>query len=198
MLLKQAVLNGIAAGDITEVYRSWKRPTVKAGGTLNTSVGQLGILAVDRIPRSQLTREAARRAGFATKAELVDSLRAGEGRSLYRVRVEFKGADPRVELRRSGSLTYDELEELRSAFARFDRQPVPSGLEPVALLRLIAENPGVRAPDLAASFDVETKWFKARVRRLKSRGLTESLRVGYRLSPRGQAVLDALDEGSAD
>jgi ribosomal protein S19E (S16A) len=31
--------------------------------------------------------------------------------------------------------------------------------------------------------------FKRRVRQLKELGLTESLEVGYRLSPRGRAVL---------
>jgi hypothetical protein len=31
----------------------------------------------------------------------------------------------------------------------------------------------------------------ARLRRLKELGLTESLPVGYRLSPRGQALLDS-------
>jgi hypothetical protein len=34
-----------------------------------------------------------------------------------------------------------------------------------------------------------TQPFKARVRRLKELGLTESLDVGYRLSPRGRAWL---------
>jgi hypothetical protein len=36
---------------------------------------------------------------------------------------------------------------------------------------------------------VERMVFKQRVRRLKSAGLTESLDIGYRLSPRGEAVL---------
>jgi hypothetical protein len=52
-----------------------------------------------------------------------------------------------------------------------------------------AEQPGVRAPDLAAGFGMETRPFKLRVRRLNELGLTESLRIGYRLSPRGEAVL---------
>jgi hypothetical protein len=34
--------------------------------------------------------------------------------------------------------------------------------------------------------------FKADVRRLKELGLTESLEIGYRLSPRGRRVLDRL------
>jgi predicted transcriptional regulator len=56
-----------------------------------------------------------------------------------------------------------------------------------AVLELIAENPGVRAPDLAARMGRETLPFKRDVRKLKELGLTESLEVGYRLSPRGRA-----------
>ena len=59
------------------------------------------------------------------------------------------------------------------------------------VLRAIAEHPGLRAPDLAASFGRETAPFKRDVRKLKELGLTESLEIGYRISPRGQAVLDA-------
>ena len=36
--------------------------------------------------------------------------------------------------------------------------------------------------------------FKLDVRKLKELGLTESLRPGYRLSPRGESVLDRLRE----
>jgi ribosomal protein S19E (S16A) len=39
---------------------------------------------------------------------------------------------------------------------------------------------------------METLRFKARVRQLKELGLTESLDVGYRLSPRGRALLRRL------
>src|SRR4051794_28967011 len=38
-----------------------------------------------------------------------------------------------------------------------------------------------------------TPEFKRDVRKLKERGLTESLAIGYRLSPRGEAVLDLED-----
>lgn len=39
--------------------------------------------------------------------------------------------------------------------------------------------------------------FKTNVRKLKGLGLTESLKIGYRLSPRGEAVLKSsgLHEG---
>ena len=61
----------------------------------------------------------------------------------------------------------------------------------IEYLETIARQPGVRAPDLAAGFGMETHAFKLRVRRLKELGLTESLRIGYRLSPRGEAFLRA-------
>ena len=57
------------------------------------------------------------------------------------------------------------------------------------LLRLIAEQPGVRAPDPAASLARETLSFKRDVRKLKELGLTRSLPVGYEISPRGRAYL---------
>jgi hypothetical protein len=40
---------------------------------------------------------------------------------------------------------------------------------------------------------VERLRYKADVRRLKALGLTESLEVGYRLSPRGAAYLSAQE-----
>jgi len=63
----------------------------------------------------------------------------------------------------------------------------------IRVLRLIADNPGRRAPDLAAGEGRETLPFKADVRKLKELGLTESLAVGYRVSPRGTVVLRAAE-----
>ena len=57
------------------------------------------------------------------------------------------------------------------------------------MLRLIADQPATRAPDLAALLDRETQPFKTDVRKLKNLGLTISLSPGYRLSPRGEAYL---------
>ena len=58
---------------------------------------------------------------------------------------------------------------------------------------MIAENPAVRAADLAPRLDYDKPLFKRRVRRLKELGLTKSLPKGYELSPRGKALLAALD-----
>ncbi len=46
--------------------------------------------------------------------------------------------------------------------------------------------------ELAALLRREVPPMKADIRRLKALGLTESLRIGYRLSPRGAAYLESL------
>ncbi|HJW62866.1 MAG TPA: hypothetical protein VJ849_05160, partial [Actinomycetes bacterium] len=63
--------------------------------------------------------------------------------------------------------------------------------------RLIGDQPGVRAGDLAGQRGRERHPFKTDVRKLKELGLTESLEVGYRLSPRGRALLSRLGEPRA-
>jgi hypothetical protein len=60
---------------------------------------------------------------------------------------------------------------------------------------LISDNPGVVSTELAPQVGMERLPFKQKVRRLKELGLTESLDVGYRLSPRGEAARKELDRG---
>ena len=52
----------------------------------------------------------------------------------------------------------------------------------------------MRAGDPASEAGRERDHFKVDVRKLKGLGLTESLEVGYRLSPRGDAVIGFLRE----
>ena len=104
MLLNRRTLDGIAAGEIDLAFRRWKRPTVRTGGTLHTSAGLLGIDAVEPIAQRQIDRKEARRAGFSSRQELIESLRP-EGR-LFRVRLHRIGDDPRVELRAPVSYTH--------------------------------------------------------------------------------------------
>ena len=57
----------------------------------------------------------------------------------------------------------------------------------------IWDNPGVVSTALAPQVGLERPAFKLNVRKLKSSGLTESLEIGYRISPRGLAVMRALE-----
>ncbi|HEY7267694.1 MAG TPA: hypothetical protein VH501_08380 [Solirubrobacterales bacterium] len=185
MLFNRRVLDGIEAGEIDLAFRRWRRPTVKAGGTLHTRAGLLGIDAVDPIGERRIDSEQAHRAGFAGKRELLESLRP-EGR-LYRVRFHRIGADPRVALRAHARITASERSELDARLERMDRARGKPWTRRV--LQLIGDRPETLAADLAATLGMEKAPFKRDVRKLKALGLTESLPVGYRLSPRGRAYL---------
>jgi len=54
---------------------------------------------------------------------------------------------------------------------------------------VVRDHPAVLAATLAKRVGQERDFFKQNVRKLKELGLTESLEVGYRLSPRGRAYL---------
>ena len=71
MLLKQRVLNGIADGSITLAFRRWKRPTVKAGGSLRTVIGVLAIESVDEVDENRISKQDAKRAGYESQVESV-------------------------------------------------------------------------------------------------------------------------------
>jgi hypothetical protein len=179
MLLKRRFLDGIVEGSISLVFRRWRKPTVKAGRTLNTAIGVLAIEAVDAIRDADITLKDAKRAGYQTLDALNADL-AAEG-TLYRIKVRLAGADPRIALRRETRINPAELADIQAKLER--TRPI---------LELIARHPGRRAADLAARLEQETQVFKTNVRKLKALGLTESLEVGYRLSPRGRAVLARL------
>ncbi len=190
MLIRREHLAGIQAGAIRRAFRCWRRPTVKAGGTLKTAVGVVAIDAVVKIRRKDLTAEDARLAGYPSLDELLAELRGREG-TLYRVDLRFGGADPRLALREKARLAKDELAEVIRRLERMDARS-RSGPWTRRVLRLLRDHPGVRAADLARKLKRETPAFKRDVRKLKELGLTVSLETGYRLSPRGKSVLKAL------
>lgn len=188
MLFKQRFLDGISSGAITIAFRRWQRPSVKAGGTLQTPAGLLAITSVDVIEESAVTPAAARRAGFTSREEALGSLGDREG-TLYRIGFERVGSDPRIELRRQDQQTEPDVEALRTKLGRLDSRSA-HGPWTRRILNLIAEHPQLRAADLAARCGHEMDWLKLNIRKLKNLGLTESLKVGYRLSPRGREFLE--------
>jgi hypothetical protein len=192
MLFKRPVLDRIAAGTVTLAFRRWRRPTVRAGGTLTTPAGVLAIETVDIVAPGDISDADARRAGFAGQDDLLASLELAEG-DLYRIAFRLQGEDPRAALRQQDDLTAEDVAALCGRLDRLDRSARHSAWTR-AVLRLIGERPGTRAPELAARFGRETAAFKTDVRKLKALGLTESLEVGYRLSPRGRALLDRIGD----
>ena len=183
MLLDKQTLEGIEQGRITLAFRRWKRPTVKAGGTLRTPIGVLQIRKVERTTVDAISEEDARNAGEPSKEALLKRLRPTGG--LHRVAFELGGDDPRIALRRSDDLNDEDVEAIERRLARMDK----NGAWTQRTLELIAQNPGTRAADLAPLLNQERLAFKANVRKLKELGLTISLERGYTLSPRGEAYL---------
>src|SRR5262245_42824699 len=188
MLLDNPTLQGIVEGRIRVVFRTWRKPTVKTGGTLRTRAGVLAIESVERITQRGITAEDVELAGFTERRELLRGLAGREG-ELYRIRVRLAGVDPRIAPREK-KLRGEELETVRKRLTRMDAAS-EEGPWTRQYLELIAERPAQRAPELAELMGLPTKPFKQRVRRLKELGLTESLKVGYRLSPRGESYLSA-------
>lgn len=187
MLIEIPVLIRIRDGEIDRVYRRWTAPRVKQGSQMRTGVGVLEIIAVEPVEESEIGAAQAAAAGFDDRNQLLDWLAGREG-EVFCIELRYVGPDPRVDLRdRIPDET--EIEVIRSRLRRLDRPHEPWTEE---TLSIIGEQPGVRAEDLAATLGRVKKPFKHDVRKLKELGLTESLRVGYRLSPRGRAVLKAI------
>jgi len=188
VLLREEALNRIRSGRVSIVFRRWRYARVRAGTKLRTMIGLIEIRSVAEVPSVDETD--ARLAGYDT----VDALRAdipGDAAyPLFRMEVGYAGPDPRIALRQS----LPSRDELASLIARLDKMDGSSRRGPWTrtILALIAERPATRAGDLFASAGYpDLRTFKRDVRRLKELGLTESLDVGYRLSPRGAAVLSA-------
>jgi hypothetical protein len=188
VLIRPAELEAIRRGDVDLAFRRWDRPRVRVGTRLRTAVGLVEVTSVEQVPESRLRAEDARRAGAASLASLRRALAHRPDGSVWRVGLRYAGPDPREELREQVP-DADEVALLRAWLDRLDRAS-RAGPWTRATLELIDRRPGVRAPDLAAELGRETLDLKRDVRKLKEKGLTESLAIGYRLSPRGEAVLD--------
>jgi hypothetical protein len=186
VLLNQATADGIADGSITLVLRRWDAPRARPGGTQRTSAGTIRIDDVAERPAGyRVTAAQARAAGYPDAKSAQAALDRRPARHTYLISVSFLAPDERPELAANDRLSDADVEAIRARLRRWD------GAAPwtYEYLEMIAANEAVRAPDLAARVGLETPRFKRRVRQLKGLGLTISLDVGYRISPRGRAYL---------
>jgi hypothetical protein len=188
MLIPPATAAGIADGSVTLAFRRWDAPRMRPGGTQRTTAGVIRVDSVDLVDPETITEDDARRSGVRSLADLHRLLAKRPGAHVYRMEVSLAGPDPRVALREEEELSDDDRAALDARLDRWDAAR-GDGAWTRQILRLIADRPGVRAPDLAASLGRETLPFKRDVRKLKELGLTRSLPVGYEISPRGRAYL---------
>jgi hypothetical protein len=153
----------VADGSITVTYRAWKRPQVKVGGHYRVGAATVEVSAIEVVGRDAVPED-----GLAW---------IGDAETVYRV--DFHPVTPRPE---KPPLPFDEIE------ARLDRMDQRSSFGPWTRVTLgvIRDNPGVVSTKLAELVGRERFDFKADVRKLKALGLTQSLEVGYRLTPLGE------------
>jgi hypothetical protein len=191
VLFEKRFWASIADGSVTLTFRRWKRGQVVAGRRYRTPAGRIEVDAVAVVDAASITDSDADRAGFSSADALVANLRGTPDLDVFRI--EFHAVDepdPRQTLADTVSLSPADLATIDARLARLDRGS-SHGPWTRAVLELIDARPAVRAGDLAEQLGRERLPFKADVRKLKNLGLTLSLDVGYRLSPRGEAFLGA-------
>jgi hypothetical protein len=191
MLFRREILDGIADGRVNLAFRRWRKPSVKAGSRVRTASGVVPIVSIETVEIGTISNADAKTAGYASREALLEELGANEEGKIYRIALGEIEADARIALRAQSELSASERSELRARFDKWEKSA--PGYFP-AILKILDDKPATAAGELASSFGVEKLKFKQDVRKLKELGLTESLDVGYRLSPRGKAVLKMLGE----
>ena len=192
LLFKKAFFAGLTSGTITLTFRRWQKPHVRVGGRYRCHpIGVLEVDAVERVPARAITGDDAKRAGFATAAELRAYLEElgplSDDDELWRVELHHGGDGDRVELALEDQLTPEAVETITKKLKKLDgKQPWTDDT-----LAIIRKHPRIAASKLAAKLGRETLPFKIDVRKLKKLGLTQSFEVGYEISPRGRAYLAA-------
>jgi hypothetical protein len=187
VLLNRDTAEGIANGTITLVLRRWDAPRARPGGTQRTVAGTVRIDDVAEHPGGyRVTAAQARAAGYPDAKSAQKELDRRPAKHTYVIAVSYLAPDERPELAADDGLSAADVDAITARLDRWDAATAPWTRR---YLEMIGANEAVRAPDLAAREGLDVPRFKRRVRQLKGLGLTISLDVGYRLSPRGRAYL---------
>lgn len=189
MMFTADAVAGLADGTITVSFRRWKRPQAKIGGTFHKGDLWFEVDAVDVVTVGSISRADARRAGEADVAGV--RRRLGDPPDDTEVhRVAFHRIPPAPPPTHDDELDDQAVAELTRRLDRLDRAS-SWGAWTRPTLELIARRPGVVSTALAEELGRDRAALKVDIRKLKGLGLTISLEVGYELSPRGRAYLDA-------
>jgi hypothetical protein len=197
MLFTQDAVDGLRDGSITVTFRTWAKPQAKPGGTYRTWGLLLHVDDVARVDPASITNDDARRSGALSADDLRTRLTAAahwDVRDVWRVEFRCLGPDDRLG-RQVAAWTPQLHEDLKRKLARMD-QSNRHGSWTHRTLALISMHPGVVSTALASAVQQERPTFKLNVRKLKELGLTQSLEVGYQLTPLGVSYLSALGSHS--
>ena len=189
MQFEPRLRHGLRDGSITVAFRRWQKVQVVAGHQYRTGDGLVIAESIELISRGDITPALARAAGFADVRAAIANLRGDPDLPLYCIRFRaLDGPDPRDELARTDDLTDADVEAIRKRLTRLDAAS-KRGPWTTEVLEQIASQAAVSSAVLAAELDWDRPDYKLHIRHLKALGLTISLDVGYRLSPRGTAYL---------
>ena len=181
----------ILAGRITVSFRNWKRPHAAVGGVYRLRPsGAVKVTDIRAVRLSDITADDLRRAGFDRVAAVAGFLRLPESATVTRVEFELTeepAAKPPPSFSTGAVIARLQATDRRS-----------SAPWTAAALALIRARPATRAGDLAAALGWETPPFKAKVRKLKTLGLTQSLETGYRLTELGDRVAALMNDRRQD
>jgi hypothetical protein len=190
VLLNRDTAEGIANGTVTLVLRRWDAPRAKKGGTQRTVAGTIRVDDVAEYPGGyRVTAAQARSAGYRDAKTAQRDLDRRSAKHTYVITVSYLAPDERPDLAADDRLSTADVGAITRRLDRWDAAAENPWTR--EYLEMIGANEAVRAPDLASRVGQDVPRFKRRVRQLKGLGLTISLDVGYRLSPRGKAFLRA-------
>lgn len=186
MLFSADTWPGLGAGTVTRTFRTWRTLQVRVGGRYRVGGMLLEVDGVRRVPVAKLTAADARAAGSPDRAALLRRLRTDDT-MVWRIDLHYVGPDDRIALRSDDMLSAAGEAALLTRLTRLDANARAPWTR--RTLELIEAHPATVSTVLAEQMGLARPDFKINVRKLKNLGLTESLDIGYRLSPRGQRVL---------
>jgi hypothetical protein len=192
MLFQRRFHEGIRSGEIRCTVRIWQRPHAKVGGRYTLGGG--GAIVVDKIQEvsvDDITSALAQRCGFPSLVDLLRTAKHGAGERVFVIEFHYDSGPRTRSKLKTGAVSSEELALLVQRLDAMDRRS-HVGAWTLATLRAIEARPGVLAATLARSLGRPRDEFKRDVRKLKHLGLTFSLEIGYRLTPKGEALLASL------
>src|SRR5262245_16643588 len=191
MLFKSDLHGRIRSCEIGCTVRSWQRPHAKVGGRYALGGGAVVVDKIQETNLDEITPALARKCGFPSLVELLKIAKHGAGERVFVIDFHYDGGAGARAKPETTAVSADQLAQLVRRLAAMDRRS-KIGAWTVATLRAIEARPGVLSTKLARSLGRPRDEFKRDVRKLKNLGLTFSLEIGYRLTPKGEALLASL------
>lgn len=187
MILTSAIAHGVASGEVTVAFRQWPKPRVAEGSTFRTVAGVVQVGTVEAVDVGTITEGDAHAVGFTSVKELTGTFRGDEDDPVFRIGLTWVGPDGRDGLAQDAELSEQDVADIGALLDKLDAHTPWAR----TTLRRIAAEPGIPSVQLAEELAMDKDSLKRRIRKLKERGLTRSLQVGYDISPRGRAFLDS-------